>query len=150
MHIQKCDVCPFIEKSATLFQDKADKALSMNELKQVRQHACFFFPKHAIIIVLMIAHVIHLPACSSMLTFASDYGHEAEVLADAQARPGEYAFLGPTRTTSMLVSIPAFVSDKGDAITVAGAAEAMARAGASIGAAGHIDVDKVNAIKFVV
>jgi hypothetical protein len=74
-----------------------------------------------------------------MLTFASDYGQEAAALADADAHPQRYTYLGPTRTTSVLICIPAYVNNEGGAIATGGPAGS---ARASLGAAGHIDVDQ--------
>ncbi len=82
-----------------------------------------------------------------MLTFMSDYGHEGEVLAQAEAHPELYTFMGPTRTTSILACIPAYTSASGGAITVPSSAS---RAAASMGAAGHIDVDQVRSAAPVV
>lgn len=81
----------------------------------------------------------------SMLTFASDYGNEREVLSQAQQQlaedPSSWAYLGPTRATSIIACIPAYVDASGQ--SVAGAAGA-AIARPSLGASGHLDADTID------
>lgn len=49
-----------------------------------------------------------------MLTFASDFGNEAGALAAAAAEPGAYIPSGPTRATSIVACLPAFVDASGE------------------------------------
>ncbi|GLC34133.1 hypothetical protein PLESTB_000841000 [Pleodorina starrii] len=80
----------------------------------------------------------------SMLTFASDYGAEAAVLAEAEAQgaadPGLWAYLGPTRCTSIVACIPAYVDASGMSVS----AGSSAGRGGSLGAAGHLDADQID------
>lgn len=76
----------------------------------------------------------------SMLTFSSDYGHEGEVLAEASAQPGQWAYLGPTRATSIVACVPAYMDASGASISAGGSAGR----GGSLGAAGHLDADAID------
>jgi len=83
----------------------------------------------------------------SLLTFASDYGSEGEALAEAAAAPpGAYVAPGPTRATSIVACLPAWVDANGASISVSsGGADASARGAAGhMGAGGHIDPDTVD------
>lgn len=76
----------------------------------------------------------------SVLSFASDYGNEASVLEAAAQEPHKYTHLGPTRATSLVACIPAFVDQEGASISGGGA---PAR-GVNLGAAGHLDADEID------
>ncbi|GIL94695.1 hypothetical protein Vretimale_918 [Volvox reticuliferus] len=80
----------------------------------------------------------------SMLTFASDYGAEAEVLETAAAEqaidPGRWAALGPTRCTSIVACIPAYVDASGASVS----SGSSSGRGGSLGAAGHLDADQID------
>lgn len=76
----------------------------------------------------------------SMLSFASDYGASEHLLSDAAAQPSAYAHLGPTRATSIVACIPAFVDSEGMSISGGGGAPR----GAQMGAAGHLDADSID------
>jgi len=92
-----------------------------------------------------VAHTITLEEINalarSMLSFASDYSREGELLEDAAAHPDLYAYLGPTRTTSIVVCLPAYVDASGDSIS--GGAPS-GRNTALLGAAGHLDADQID------
>eukprot|EP00878_Enallax_costatus_P022594 GHUV01023985.1.p1 GENE.GHUV01023985.1~~GHUV01023985.1.p1 ORF type:complete len:442 (+),score=150.60 GHUV01023985.1:955-2280(+) len=82
---------------------------------------------------------------ASMLTFASDVGREADML-EMAAAPGQeeqWAGPGPTRATSVVACIPAYVSAGGDAVSVGGGMAADHARGLT-GASGHIDADAIN------
>lgn len=75
-----------------------------------------------------------------MLSFASDYGAEAELLELASTQPaGHYANLGPTRATSLLACIPAYIDATGASVT-----GSAAGGRASLGASGHLDADQID------
>ncbi|GAX77204.1 hypothetical protein CEUSTIGMA_g4650.t1 [Chlamydomonas eustigma] len=77
----------------------------------------------------------------SMLSFASDFGTEAEVLEAARLAPSDhFAHLGPTRATSLIACIPAYVDASGSSVAGSGGS---GRSG-SMGAAGHIDADTID------
>eukprot|EP00955_Chlamydomonas_euryale_P007458 79036-Chlamydomonas_euryale.AAC.1 len=77
----------------------------------------------------------------SMLTFASDYGREAEVLAEAEADdPERWPHLGATRATSIVACMPAYIG--ADGMSVGGGGGGPSRA--SLGAAGHLDADSID------
>uniref|UniRef100_A0A383WE33 Peptidase M16 N-terminal domain-containing protein n=1 Tax=Tetradesmus obliquus TaxID=3088 RepID=A0A383WE33_TETOB len=80
---------------------------------------------------------------ASLLTFASDVGREADMLAEA-AQPGQegkWARPGPTRATSVVACIPAYVSAAGDVVSVGGG---MGHGRGGMGASGHLDADAIN------
>jgi len=86
-----------------------------------------------------IKHII-LPVYRSMLTFSSDYGSEGSVLEEARGAPsGSYAHLGPTRATSLVACIPAYVDATGTSVSAMGAGGR-----ASLGASGHLDADEID------
>ncbi|KAG1670958.1 hypothetical protein FOA52_011393 [Chlamydomonas sp. UWO 241] len=76
----------------------------------------------------------------SMLTFASDYGSEGKVLDEAAADPSKWAHLGPTRATSVVACMPAYVDPEGQSV----GAGASGPARASLGADGHLDADAID------
>jgi hypothetical protein len=80
--------------------------------------------------------------CRSLLTFASDYGNEAEPLAAADANPSAFTHLGPVRATSVVACLPAYTLPTGEGLNMGGGDGAM-RGGKAMGAAGHIDADEV-------
>ncbi|KAG2437818.1 hypothetical protein HXX76_005438 [Chlamydomonas incerta] len=80
----------------------------------------------------------------SMLTFASDYGAEEQMLATSAAEgavdPAHWPYLGPTRCTSIVACIPAYVDASGASVSAGSAAGR----GGSLGAAGHLDADAID------
>ncbi|KAG2497394.1 hypothetical protein HYH03_004550 [Edaphochlamys debaryana] len=78
----------------------------------------------------------------SMLTFASDYGAEAQVLDQAASAsdPSSWPFLGPTRCTSIVACVPAYMDASGASVS----AGSSAGRGGSLGAAGHLDADQID------
>ena len=75
-----------------------------------------------------------------MLTFASDFGTEGAVLEHARSSPpGFYTHLGPTRATSLVACIPAYVDASGTSVAGVGSGGR-----ASLGASGHLDADEID------
>lgn len=66
------------------------------------------------------------------------------MLAQAEQEPGLWAEPGPTRTTSIIACLPAFVDQSGASVS-AGSGAGAARA--SMGASGHIDADNIDLAK---
>ncbi|CAD7695599.1 unnamed protein product [Ostreobium quekettii] len=73
----------------------------------------------------------------SLLSFASDYGREREVLAEAALNPDEWVHPGPTRATSIVACVPAFMDASGMST---GSGMPMQR-GASMATMQHVEVD---------
>eukprot|EP00879_Flechtneria_rotunda_P011618 GHRR01012135.1.p1 GENE.GHRR01012135.1~~GHRR01012135.1.p1 ORF type:complete len:964 (+),score=341.69 GHRR01012135.1:177-3068(+) len=81
---------------------------------------------------------------ASMLTFASDVGREEEML-EVAAQPeteGKFAKPGPTRATSIVACMPAYIDQYGDTVTVGGGV--MKHSSGGMGASGHLDADEIN------
>ena len=55
---------------------------------------------------------------ASLLSFASHYGTEAELLEEAAQDPEKFAPPGPTRTTAIVACFPAFTDPSGESIGV--------------------------------
>lgn len=55
------------------------------------------------------------------------------MLAEASAQPGQWAYLGPTRATSIVACVPAYMDASGASISAGGSAGR----GGSLGAAGE-------------
>lgn len=72
----------------------------------------------------------------SLLSFVSDYGHEAEALAAAEAEPEEWSRLGATRSTCIVACLPAFMDESGHST---GGGMPIAR-GASLTTSEHVEV----------
>lgn len=53
---------------------------------------------------------------ASLLSFASHYGTEAELLVEAEQEPERFATPGPTRTTAIVACFPAFTDPHGESI----------------------------------
>lgn len=53
---------------------------------------------------------------ASLLSFASHYGTEAELLEEAAKEPERFAPPGPTRTTAIVACFPAFTDPHGESI----------------------------------
>jgi hypothetical protein len=64
----------------------------------------------------------------------------AQVLDEAQQDPRAWAYLGPTRATSIVACIPAYVDASGASVS----AGSLAGRGGSLGAAGHLDADAID------
>ncbi len=58
---------------------------------------------------------------------------DGQVLAEASAQPGQWAYLGPTRATSIVACVPAYMDASGASISAGGSAGR----GGSLGAAGE-------------
>eukprot|EP00798_Chlamydomonas_sp_ICE-L_P027064 gene27064-2297_t len=77
---------------------------------------------------------------ASMLTFASDYGNEEAMLKEAESeeRKDAFSYLGPTRATSLVAAIPAYIDETGASVTEG---VSVGRGAAAMGAGGHIDAE---------
>ena len=53
---------------------------------------------------------------ASLLSFASHYGTEGELLEEAAQEPERFAPPGPTRTTAIVACFPAFTDPHGESI----------------------------------
>ena len=53
---------------------------------------------------------------ASLLSFASHYGTEGELLEEAAEEPERFAPPGPTRTTAIVACFPAFTDPHGESI----------------------------------
>ena len=51
---------------------------------------------------------------ASILSFASHYGKEKELVADAKARPDKWGPPGPTRATALVACIPMYTDTSGN------------------------------------
>ena len=76
----------------------------------------------------------------SMLSFSSDYGSEQVLLDQYAEEPQHFMHLGPTRATSAVVCIPAYVDATGASVSGGGGGPKRA----SLGADGHIDADSID------
>eukprot|EP00798_Chlamydomonas_sp_ICE-L_P019762 gene19762-26456_t len=83
---------------------------------------------------------------SSMLTFSSDYGNEAAMLKEAAdpANVNAFSYLGPTRATSLIACIPAYIDETGASITEGANVRLGANMSAAMGAGGHLDADALD------
>lgn len=77
----------------------------------------------------------------SMLSFASDYGAERTIIDQANQAPDLYTHYGPTRATSIVACIPAYVDANGMPIGGSGPRRS------AMGADGHIDADQIDLAK---
>jgi hypothetical protein len=76
----------------------------------------------------------------SMLAFVGAYGREEEMIAHGESHPTTYHPPGPTRPSSIIACVPAYVQQSGDAI--AGGISSRSAAGMTTG--GHLDGEGVD------
>uniref|UniRef100_A0A6U0W9G0 Mitochondrial processing peptidase n=1 Tax=Polytomella parva TaxID=51329 RepID=A0A6U0W9G0_9CHLO len=79
--------------------------------------------------------------CRSVMAFAAFYGQEEELVQEAAGNPAAFAGLGPTRCTSVVACLPAYVDNEGHSISQG----AVSGRGANLNpASGHLDADTID------